>query len=292
MLLTIAIPTYNNEKTIARAIHSSINQDYDDDYEILIANNSSTDRTLEVIESFKDKKIRVITNSETYDMYTNHNICLREAKGDYVLFCHSDDELLPHTLKVISAKLKERFYPSKFVLWGHSVFRDFYYSIEKGKQNLNTVFGGSVALDCFMCGGLTPSGTCYSRKSLLDIGGFPVSKSRAPEMDWAILIIAAFNHFEFEMIDRLVFKRTGPSTAFTNLSRKEETEIHRDTFRILFSNITEEQKSLFVIRLLVHIIRNISCHSLDILDALKDYLPYKKYLLSYMIIMTRRILHI
>ncbi len=292
MLITIAIPTYNNEKTIADAIKSALNQDYDEEYEILIANNASKDRTQDIIDKFKDSKIRVVVNEETYDMYTNHNICLKEAKGDYVLYCHSDDELLPNALSLLSKKIAERNNPKRYILWGHSVFRDFYWSIKYGGQDVNRMFSGEVAIGCFLRGGLTPSGTCYSRQSLLDIGGFPLSTSKAPEMDWAILIIAAFNCFEFEMIDRLYYKRTGASTACTNMSRSEEADIHKDTFAVLFSKITEAQKKSFVSQLLASITRHSFSHSLDLLDGLKNYLPYRKYVKSLVFIKVRHILHI
>lgn len=272
MLITIAIPTYNNEKTIAKAIRSALNQDFHEEYEVLVVNNASKDNTQSVIESFQDSKLRVIINKETCDMYANHNVCLKEAKGDYVLFCHSDDELLSHALTILSDRIKERKYPSRYILWGHSVFRDFYKSIKRGEQDVNRLFSGEAAIRCFLEGGLTPSGTCYSRQSLIDLGGFPSSTSRSPETDWAVLIIAAYNFFEFEMIDRLYFKREFASTA-TNLTKEDWTEIHKDTFSILFSMITETQKYYFISQM-------IAFGPYSMLDAIKDYMPdslYKKH---------------
>ena len=282
MLITIAIPTYNNEKTIAKAIQSALSQDYNEDYEVLVVNNASNDNTQSVIDSFSDDKIRVVVNKETCDMYSNHNICLKEAIGDYVLFCHSDDELFPNALTIISDKIKERKYPSRYILWGHSMFRDYYYCIRRGKQDVNKMFSGILAIDCFLGGGLTPSGTCYSRKSILEIGGFPVVESRSPEMDWAILIIAAFNCFEFEMSDRIFFKREFASTA-TNLSEKDWIEINKETYRVLFSKITDVQRDYFIQRMSI-------LGSIDKLYSVKDYLSPKLYIKRKMAIMIRKVL--
>ena len=105
MLFSILIPTYNNEKTIAKTIESALNQDYKGDYEIVIVNNASTDATLSVIESYDDAKIKLITNPSTVHMYENHNICIENALGDYVVFCHSDDELMPEALKILAKKI-------------------------------------------------------------------------------------------------------------------------------------------------------------------------------------------
>lgn len=213
MLFTIAIPTYNNRKTISRAIQSALNQTYKGDYEVLVVNNASTDGTLEEILLFQDNKIRVVTNPQTVDMYSNHNICLKEAKGDYVLFCHSDDILTKDALLLLGKRIEERQFPSKYILWGHSMFRDFQAALDRGHQKINTMFSGEFSIHSFIWGGLTPSGTCYSRESLLEIGGFPAIGSKVPMADWAILVIAAYNHFEFEMIDRLLFIREFASTA-------------------------------------------------------------------------------
>ena len=100
MLFSILIPTYNNEQTIARAISSSLNQDYAGDYEIIVVNNASTDSTLQKIREFTDPRLKVFTNTLTVHMYENHNLCIQHAKGDYVIFCHSDDELCPSALKI------------------------------------------------------------------------------------------------------------------------------------------------------------------------------------------------
>jgi len=274
MLITIAIPTYNNEETIGNAIQSALDQDYDNEYEILIANNASKDKTKDVIESFKSNKIRVIVNPETYDMYTNHNICLKEAKGDYVLFCHSDDELLPNALTVLSDRIKMRMYPKRYILWGHSIFRDYYKFIRNGGQQVNTIFSGTAAVDSFLYSGLTPSGTCYSRLSLLELGGFPVSSVRSPEMDWVILIVSAFHFFEFEMIDRIYFKRTDASTAVRNMSRDELRITHQDAYDKIFSLLPEQQKHYFLSM-------QLSCCTLEMLKSLKIYIPYKKYIKLY-----------
>lgn len=283
MLITIAIPTYNNEKTIAKAIQSALNQDYDDEYEILVANNASIDKTQEVINSFNDEKIRVVINEKTYDMYTNHNICLKEAKGDYVLFCHSDDELLPNALTVLSERIEERHYPASYILWGHSMFRDFNFSIIEGGQHVNSMFSGEAAVKCFLHGGLTPSGTCYSRQSLLGIGGFPSSTTKAPEMDWVVMVVAAFNCFEFEMLDRIIYKRKDASTAVRGMSNKEKKEIHVDALGRMFERMTEGQVKYFVYEL-------IKRPSPDILDSVKGYISKKTYFIRYVKMLFRRFL--
>lgn len=212
MLFSILIPTYNNEKTIARTIKSALNQDYSGEYEIVIVNNASTDATLSVIESYDDPKIKVITNPTTVHMYENHNICVENALGDYVIFCHSDDELMPEALKILAKKIEERMYPQRYILWGHSMFRDFSFSLSSvGGLSTNKMFSGVVAKQVFINNGLTPSGTCFSRQAMRDLGGFPIVEGTY-DIDLIFEAIAAFEGWEFEMLDRLLYKREYAST--------------------------------------------------------------------------------
>lgn len=230
MLFSIAIPTYNNEKTIAKAINSALDQTYKDDYEVVVVNNASSDNTAEILSSFFDSRIRIVTNTQTVEMYPNHNICLQNARGSYVLFCHSDDQLLPGALSIIEKKLQEKCYPEKYILWGRSLFRDF--SIGTGFPINQTLSGDSV-LPFLFRGGLTPSGTCYSRSSLLEVGGFPTASGPIPECDWILMLLCALNAFEFEMTDRLLFIRESGSTATNSIPAHVWLESDKAVFSYL-----------------------------------------------------------
>jgi glycosyltransferase involved in cell wall biosynthesis len=212
MLFTIAIPTYNNERTIKKAIKSALNQSYNKDYEILILNNCSSDGTVNILKEFQNK-VSIINNEKTVSMYDNHNLCVKHAKGEYILFCHSDDELVEDALKILAHHIAEKLFPEKFVIWGRSQYRDFANSWHKASILFNTVLAGSFSFIPFYYGGLTPSGTCYSRKMLYESGGFLKSNTNFSPSDMSTMLMLASYGFEFEMIDRLLFKRTYASTA-------------------------------------------------------------------------------
>ncbi len=238
MLFSIAIPTYNNEKTIARSVESALNQTYSDDYEIIIVNNASTDRTGEILRNYSDPRIRIITNPHTVEMYPNHNICLQNAQGQYILFCHGDDKLLPGAISILEKKIQERIYPEKYILWGRSVFRDF--GVGTGFP-VNQTLSGDTVLPFLFRGGLTPSGTCYSRDSLLEIGGFPTETGPIPESDWTVMFLCALHGFEFEMTDRLLFVRDSATTATDNISPSTWRESDEAVFSCLEKELTPDQ---------------------------------------------------
>lgn len=212
MKFTIAIPTYNNLNTIQKAINSSINQSFIEEYEVLVVDNCSSDGTDKILDVYKDK-ISIKRNNETVSLYENHNICLENAKGDYVVFCHSDDYLLPDALSKYYNILAKRNFPSHYVLWGRSMFRDFYNNWKNARFYLNEIASGINSLDVFFGGGLTPSGTCYSRKSFLELGGFIVVNHKLAPSDLVTMWKLSIYYFEFEMADRMFFNREFASTA-------------------------------------------------------------------------------
>ncbi|MGV8136192.1 MAG: glycosyltransferase family 2 protein [Mangrovibacterium sp.] len=222
MIFSIVIPTYNHADTLRKSIESALNQKFDQEYEIFIANNNSSDHTEDVLNLFKNS-IRVIRNAQTVSLIENHNVCLREAKGDYIIFCHSDDLLLPDALASYYQKLKLRNFPDKYVLWGKSVFRDFQQNWEKSGLGLEQISKGKHIFQAFMTGGLTPSGTCFSRRSFLDAGGYIVTDTVIAPSDMVSMWRLILNDFQFEMSGRQFFIREYASTA-TERSRKEWTE--------------------------------------------------------------------
>jgi len=239
---TIAIPTYNNENTILKSINSALQQDYSGDYEVLIVNNASSDKTLDVINKINDTRIRVVSNIETCTLFENHNVCLRESSGDYILFCHSDDELDSQALSILSRKLEARGYPKKYITWGHSLFRDFSEALENSKLQTGKVFSGIIAVRPFINGGLTPSGTCYS-KSFVEVSGFLPTKYRLTPSDSSSMIYAVLHGFRFEMLDELIFYRRKASTAIRGSKKQDIEDAYLDAWTDLGERI--DQDNLF-----------------------------------------------
>ena len=213
LLFTIAIPAYNNEKTIQKTIDSCLAQDTDTQYEILIVDDASSDSTPEILTQY-GQKIRVVTLDERVPLIENHNVCLKNALGKYILFCHADDALEDHAIQTFTEKLKQRSYPKKYIVWGHSMFRDFSAkAITAAGFTYNEIAVGEFSPLMFLYGGLTPTGTCYSRESFLEIGGFSKVDMNSSPSDMTTMIYLAMHGFRFEMIDEMVLNRTGSSTA-------------------------------------------------------------------------------
>lgn len=270
MLFTIAIPVYNGEKTIKNAVLSALNQNYDSEFEVLIMDNASTDLTKSIVKDIKDSRIKLIVKKNFVNMYANHNRCLKEAKGDYIVFCHADDQLLPNALFDIERKIEERNFREKYVLWGHSFLNDYKIKLIETGWEINELIVGEKAYTPFVYGGLTPSGTCYSRKSLLDSGGFVELDHYLAPSDYFTMIKLSVQGFSFEMNDNIFFTRRYNSTLKKGTSRKEILESWKEGAKWLVNYLADDQ--------IIKIINDplLKRPPLVFLYGLSYYIKYKK----------------
>ena len=96
--VTVIMNVHNGEEFISEAIASVINQTYKN-WELLIWDNFSTDKTFELIRRFKDKRITYF-KSNTFDkLYTARNKAMNISNGDLITFLDSDDIWLPNKLE-------------------------------------------------------------------------------------------------------------------------------------------------------------------------------------------------
>ena len=99
MSVSIITPTFNSERFIAETILSVQAQTYQD-WEMLIVDDGSTDKTLEIISSFQenDSRIKIFKNETNRGSAYSRNIALQNAKGKWIAFLDSDDIWHPEKL--------------------------------------------------------------------------------------------------------------------------------------------------------------------------------------------------
>ncbi|MCR4990913.1 MAG: glycosyltransferase [Lachnospiraceae bacterium] len=98
-LISVIMSVYNEEAFIYDAIKSILDQT-ENDFEFLIVDDCSTDKTVEIIESFKDERIRLIRNDENLGLTKNLNKALKLAKGKFIARMDGDDISLPDRFKI------------------------------------------------------------------------------------------------------------------------------------------------------------------------------------------------
>ena len=119
--MSICIPVYNGEKTIAKTIHSLINQTYKN-LEIIIIDNCSSDSTVKIVQEFNDPRIKTNRSEESPSLLQNTTgtDAFLYAKGEFMAIFHADDVYLPEmvsrqieTFRIISIRWG-CFYPGKY----------------------------------------------------------------------------------------------------------------------------------------------------------------------------------
>ena len=95
--LSIIIPAYNAERFILDCLNSILNDDFSN-FEIIIINDGSTDKTQAIIENISDNRIKLF-NNKNHGVSYSRNYGLKKALGDYVMFVDSDDTIKHNSLK-------------------------------------------------------------------------------------------------------------------------------------------------------------------------------------------------
>ena len=99
-LVSVIMGVYNEEKTICQCIDSILNQTYTN-WEFIICNDCSKDRTLGLLKEYaeKDSRIIVLNNDKNLRLAASLNKCLVVAKGKYVARMDADDISLPERIE-------------------------------------------------------------------------------------------------------------------------------------------------------------------------------------------------
>ena len=96
--ITVILPVFNGEKYMGKSIESVLKQTFTD-FELIIVNDGSTDKTLDIINSFDDSRIRLIDQSNQGPGAARNN-ALEIAEGEYIMYLDSDDWFCEDALEV------------------------------------------------------------------------------------------------------------------------------------------------------------------------------------------------
>jgi glycosyltransferase involved in cell wall biosynthesis len=112
---SIVIPVYNRASFVPRAILSCLAQT-EQNFEIVVIDDSSTDGSREVVNHFDDPRLRLFTQPRNMGVGPARNRGAAEARADWIVFLDSDDELVPDALAIVNEKIAES-EPDVAALW-------------------------------------------------------------------------------------------------------------------------------------------------------------------------------
>jgi len=213
-LVSICIPTYNRPDFLLKALDSCFKQTYKN-YEIVITDNSSDNRTKQAILALKNNKIRYYKNSHNIGSFKNLQKTASLAKGKYIKFLLDDDLLHPECLKRMVSVMEN--YPSVGVVMAPLDIVDsqgnktkpIFYLVRKMPYlykylNRDTLVKKEKILDDFLtkvypC--CVPTGIMFRKKTFDDIGGFDENFQYITDLE---ICMRFAKHCDFYYIDQFL----------------------------------------------------------------------------------------
>ncbi|MEI6949503.1 glycosyltransferase [Paraflavisolibacter sp. H34] len=106
-LVSIIMPAYNVEKYVRETIETIFNQTYTN-WELLVADDASTDGTRRILDSYTDPRIRCFHNEKNLKVLKTRNKLLPHAKGELIAFMDADDTNHPQRLEKQVARFAQK----------------------------------------------------------------------------------------------------------------------------------------------------------------------------------------
>lgn len=101
-MISVVVPAYNEEKIIARCLNSLVSQKTNKEFEVILVNNNSTDKTDEIAQTFKKKlKLRIILEPKQGRGVARHTGFMK-ASGNIILSTDADAVVTPDWVEVLS----------------------------------------------------------------------------------------------------------------------------------------------------------------------------------------------
>ena len=181
MAISVVIPLYNKEKHIKNTIEHVLQQTYQD-FEIVVLNDGSSDRSAEIVRSIKDERIKLYEQENQGASVTRNN-AVKLAQNELVAFLDADDEWKENYLELLWELYSE--YPNA-VIYGTN-----YEIIEDGEKiilNFPGITEEIGLIKSYFASGkvFTPlwtSAVMVKKSIFIELGGFPASCKICEDVD-------------------------------------------------------------------------------------------------------------
>lgn len=233
--ISVIIPAYNAEHTILDTI-KSVQQQTFSDYEIIVINDGSEDRTLELVEQVEDPRLKVFSYKNG-GLSTARNRGITRATGEYITFLDADDLWTPDKLEAQLAALEK--HPEAGVAYSWTNFMD-----EKGESfraGEPIWFEGNVYADLlsdnFIASGSNP---LIRKKAIESVGEFDTTLRSCEDWDYMLRLAA---RWAFVVVPKpQILYRLSLGTMSSKINVMEEA--HLIVIEKAFQSIPPELKPL------------------------------------------------
>lgn len=193
--ISVVIPAFNAEKTIKETVESVLNQTFRD-FEVIIVNDGSTDKTLNILSQFSDYRVRVFSQ-ENSGPQKSRNLGIEKSVGEYITFLDADDLWKPDKLELQLQMFKQ--YPESSVVysWTNVIDEENQVSRRGGYFKRR----GNVFLDLLLINFIESGSNPLIRSEVIKrVGGF--DEEIVAGQDWDMWLSLAENH-TFEVVPKV-----------------------------------------------------------------------------------------
>lgn len=234
-LISVIIPVYNSEKTIKETIESVLNQTVTD-LEIIVINDGSKDKSLEVISRIVDPRLKIFSYPNA-GVSASRNRGISQATGEYISFLDADDLWTPDKLEAQLKTLHANSQAAVAYSWTNWIDESGQFLRPGGHIAANGNVYEKLLLRDFVESGSNP---LIHRKALAEVGGFDESLTSAADWDMWLRLAA---HYEFVAVQSPhILYRVSPNSMSSNVWRMEAESLQ--IIERAFAEAPESLKSL------------------------------------------------
>ncbi|MEM9829418.1 MAG: glycosyltransferase family 2 protein [Bacteroidota bacterium] len=196
LMFSIIIPTYNRAAFLPETLDSVLKQEYKH-YEIILVDDGSTDDTRQVAQGYLEKHSRVsYYYTDNRERGAARNYGMKRARGEYLIFFDSDDNMHPNHLSVLTDAMRCQQYPdflaTKYQLSdGKQLYKTDIQSLDSGYYDYKLLLAGNP-FSCNFC----------MKRLMNDLIFFNEMREYAAFEDW-IFLVQNLTHRKIYVIDAI-----------------------------------------------------------------------------------------
>jgi len=206
-IVSVCMATYNGEKYLAEQLESILSQLSEDD-EVIISDDGSSDKTIEIIKSFNDSRIKIFENQKFKSPIFNFENALKYAKGEIIVLADQDDIWKRDKIKTIKKYMQDYdlvISDADIIDEKGNILRESFYALNDSRNGFVKNILQNSYLGCTMA---------FNRKVLEKSLPFPKD---IPMHDWWIGLIGELFGEVCFLKDKLIYyRRHGNNFSFSS----------------------------------------------------------------------------
>jgi glycosyltransferase involved in cell wall biosynthesis len=206
--ISVIIPAYNAENTILATIKSVLKQTFSD-FEIIVINDGSTDKTLEIVQSIQDDRLNIFSY-ENSGASSARNRGITHATGNYISFLDADDLWTPDKLELQLAALQA--HPEAAVAYSWTYVVNAQGELLRTIEHIyeGNVYGEMLLRSFLTCG----SNPLIKREAIESVGEFDITLKSGDDWDywlrlaykWNFVVVPKYQIFYLRSVTSKSFK--------------------------------------------------------------------------------------